>query len=791
MAKSRLARVALIALTVLGFGACAGRAYVRSGLPSHDGEGKLAGASADVTVTRDEYGVPSIWAESEEDAYRALGYAHAQDRLWQMEFLRRVADGRLSEIFGEELVDTDRFMRTLGMGRAAIADEGLLEPGSRKIAEAYVAGVNAWLETRKGSLPIEFLLLRLTPEPWTIRNSLSIAKIIAADLASFSVELEHQRAIDKVGEKKAAELAPPYPAYGPLILGGLAGDADRRLGARPSLGSSPVGGVAPFEVSDTTRAVLDTVVASHASNAWVVGGARTASGKPIVANDTHLTLRAPSLFYLAALHGGPVQRAGVTIPGIPGVILGKAPGFAWGFTDAMVDDVDFYVEKVEGDSYLTPAGLRPFERRDEIIKVKGKPDLIHAVRATRHGPVLSDVDKRVKDRVLAMRWTAIEPARALNALLAMNRAPGWRELVEASRDFDTAKQNMIFASDDGTIGYVLIGKVPVRKSGDGILPVPGWDDEHEWTRFLGPEEKPRALNPPEGFIVTANNRQVGPDYPHLLTRIYASPFRAMRIRQLIESTPKMTPADVARHQLDVEDALAKRYLPRAVSAAEAAGIPAARAALAAWDGQAKPDSRAAALFYVWLETLRRKIAEDEWAGEKMYFPRFVLIETLDHDGGAWVDDVRTPAVETLDELAREAMKEAVATVGATKTWADFHATYIEHPLGRVKMLDRIFAFNMDVAPRGGSSHTVNVAIYPEATPPFKSKDGASHRAIVDLGDPDGASGFMVPTGQAGHPSSPNYRDLHALWLRGEVVPMPLDRARSDARAKHRMVLRSR
>lgn len=785
----RIARGLAIAAIALGLAGVSGRAVVRSSIPDYTRGARLTGLGADVTVTRDEHAIPAVWAENEPDAYRALGYLHAQDRLWQMELLRHIADGRLAEMFGGDLVEADLLMRTLGLGRAAEADEKLLDDDSRRDLEAYVAGVNAFIGEHPGALPPELLVLRVTPEPWTVRNSLSIAKIIAADLAAFGMELEHQRAVDLVGPERAAELTPEYPKYGPVILPELTSptpsapprEEHGSLDRAPNEAHGLV-----FAFSDVTESMLASVTASHASNSWVIGGARTASGKPLLANDAHLTLRAPSLWYLAAIHGGPVARAGVTIPGIPGVVLGKAPTFAWGFTDAMVDDVDFFVERTAGeDAYLTPTGPKPFEKRTEVIKVRGKDDVVHVVRTTRHGPVLSDVDKRVKDRVLAMRWTAIEPARGMNALLRMNRAASWKDLVTATRDFDTAKQNMVFAADDGTIGYVLLGKVPVRKKGDGLLPVPGWTGEYDWERYLTPEEKPTVLNPKEGFIVTANNRQVGPEFPFFLTRIWASPFRAMRIRQMLEGATKVTAADVARQQMDLKDTMAARYLPLAKKAAEAAGETEARSALEAWDTEAKPDSRGAAIYWLWLESLRKRVGEDEWKGEKMYFPRFALIDLLDRGGGAWVDDVRTPQVETLDDVSREAMKDAARLAAGGKVWRDFHATYIDHPLGRVAALDQLFGFAIGPDARGGSPYAVNVAGYGDATPPFKCKEAASHREIVDLAD-DEAGGFVIPTGESGHPSSPYYRDLHELWLRGDVAPMPLDRKKSDARAKARV-----
>jgi penicillin amidase len=782
-----LGLVALAAVALLG-----ARHYLRSAEPDPGRDAALAGLSDPVEVWRDSLGVPHLWAESERDLFRAMGYVHAQDRLWQMELFRRVADGRMAEILGERLLDTDRFLRTVGMGRAAAENERVLDEESRALLEAYAEGVNAWIRGHTGALPPEFVVLRFRPEPWTVRNSLSIAKIMAWDLADWQLGLDLQRAADVVGPERAREIYPAYPEWGVRILGA---DAEwKGKGAAPARAAAParrVSGVALPRIPPLAAWLLDGVSAARASNAWVIGGERTRSGKPVLANDMHLALRAPSLWYLAALHGGGMSVTGMTIPGTPLVVAGHTERVAWGFTNAMVDDVDYFVEELhpaDSTRYRTPGGWEPFAVRAETIRVKGAEPVVHRVRATRHGPVLSDVEERGGSRVLAMRWTAHDPSTELRALVGMNRARSAGEFLEALRGFRSPHQNVVFADADGTIGYWMAGRVPVRSSGNGILPVPGWTGEGEWVRYLEWEEHPHVVNPREGFVVTANNRQLGPEYPFLLGTAWAGPYRALRIREMVERGARLTAADVARQQMDVRDAHALRYLPHAVRAAGAAGDSAAARLLRGWNGEARMDSRAAPLFYVWFEALRRRVGRDEYRGESMYFPRHALDRVLDAGGGGWVDDVGTERTEALAELSAEAMREAVREV-AGRTWGELHVTRIEHPLGSVGTLDRTLGLNVGPFPNRGSPSTVNVASYGGRELPYVNTHGASQRHVVDMADVDGAGGFVIPTGQSGLPFAKHYRDQTPLWREGRLWRIPLDREKAQARAVSRMVLR--
>ena len=777
--------VVVLALLV----AAVGRWYVRTA-ESASPSATIVGLQGKVEIWRDSLGVPHVWAATDADAMRAMGYVHAQDRLWQMDLLRRVADGRLAEVLGPEALEADRFLRTLGMGRAARAEERLLEAEPRALLQAYADGVNAWMRHHPGALPPEFLVLRFEPEPWTVRNSLSIGKAMSWDLADWNIGLDLQRAIQRVGAERGRELVPRYPENGIRILP----DGDPVRESRAPL-PAPAGPRVAVRASILPRVpalaaeLLGAASASHGSNSWVVDGTRTRSGKPILANDPHLELRAPSLWYLAALHGSSIHVAGVTIPGLPLVLLGHTSRIAWGFTNAMADDVDFFVERVDpADStrYLTPTGWVPFRVRSETIRVKGADPVIIRVRETRHGPVMSDVDARARGSVLAMQWTALSPSTSHAGLIGMNRARSRDEFLRALRLFNDPHQNVVFATAAGEIGYWMVGRIPVRRSGDGLLPRPGWTGEGDWVGYLDFDQHPHTLDPEEAFLVTANNAQAGKGYAHHIGSYYAEPHRASRIREMLVDARRLTAEDVARQQMDVRDALARGYLPLAVRAAEAAGKTGAARALREWDARATVDSHAAALFYTWYERLRRRVGDDEYSGKDVFFPRYTLNRILDAGGGAWVDDVTTAGREDLAGVSAAAMAEAVDEVG-DRVWGDLHTTHIRHALGSANILDRTLELNVAAFPSPGSYATVNVAAYGK-TPPFVNTNGASMRHVVDMADPDGAGGFVIPTGQSGLPFSPHYRDQTAYWREGRLWKIPLDRSRSNRVAVRRMIL---
>ena len=776
-------------------------------VPPLAGTETLPGLGAVVTVRFDSLGTPHIAANSDVDAFRALGYLHARDRLWQMETQRRAAFGTLSEVFGGATVASDRYLRSLDIGRAADRSLALLPPETQLILDAYVAGVNRWIAAPTRPLPPEFQVLRVRPEPWTRRDVVGVARIMAWDLAAAYTELGMARALTRVGPERIRELFPDYPADAPVTLPagsytyrGTEGRGDRgtgapghgRMGPRGSRAvpsASLAAGDVP-EIPALAAEVLDAVAMARGTNAWVIGPARSRSGKPILANDPHLVLRAPALWYVVAITCPSYQVAGATIPGLPPVILGHNRRIAWAWTNLEADDVDYVIERLTPDSsqVLTIAGLVPTEAVYDTIRVRNGPPVPFVLRRTPHGPLVprDGVAGAPRDGMMeavAMRWTAHEPSDELTAILALDRASDWASFLEAARGLKVPEQNWLYADVDGNIGYTATGRIPVRRSGIGVLPTPGWTDEGRWERFLDFDELPRALNPPEGFIVSSNNRVAGPEYPWLLSSDWATPYRARRVRELLTTGGPFTADDVQRMQMDTLDLFARAMKELAASSAERAGFADRAALLRAWDGTAGADREEPTLFYVWYRALQRLTFEDELGGPMT--PSSRLHAWLFAGASPWFDDVRTSETEDLAALAERAMREAVPMSGRRR-WGEVHQTVARHALGEARPLDLLLRLNLGPTPRPGSLYTVNVADFGGYSPPFTNTHAASLRHVVDLADPD-AGRFIVTGGSSGNPVSARYRDQQPRWLRGELVTVPISPGRVQTASLLRLV----
>lgn len=743
--------------------------YVRSSRPPVDGGVTLAGLGHPVEAFRDSMGVPHLFAEDETDLLFAQGYTQAQDRLWQMELFSRVAQGRLSEVLGAGLVDTDRFLRTIGIWRAAAAQEVALDSTTLGGLKAYAAGVNAWIDGHHGALPPEFLALRFEPGEWTPRHSLAIEKIMAWDLASYDNGVQLSGAVRAVGAGRAAILQESDPPEGTTIL-----ESD----------------AIPPPVPATAAALLDASSITRASNAWVIGGALTRSGKPILANDMHLALRAPSLWYLMALHAPGYEVAGMTLPGVPFVVAGHSRAIAWGFTNAMLDDVDLFVERpdpADASRYLTPDGSAPFETRTDTIRLRGRDEpVVVEIRSTRHGPVLENVRSVGGSDVVAMRWAAHDPSTSLTAIPAMGRARDANEFVAAIAEFDNPHQNVVYADTAGGFGYAMAGRIPIRGTGrrPPVLPVPGWTGEWDWAGYAPFSAHPQVFAPSQGYVVTANNRQVAGAAADGISAEWEMPFRAERIRQMVRAGGPFSAADVAAMQLDVRDLLAERYRDVAVRAAERAGQHGAASELRSWNLEASENARGAALFNVWYERLRIQVQRAFYGGRPLWFPRRALNLVLDSAALPWLANGDV----TLDSLASRALVEADSIV-AGRTWGEVHTIGAEHALAASALLNRLLGLNIGPEPAAGSPVTVNVAHYGGGAVPLRSTYGPSQRHVADLADIDGAGGFILPTGQSGLPFDEHYDDQWPLWRRGGLWRVPLDRAAAQARAVHRLVLR--
>lgn len=795
-------RIAVVSAVFVGLVAVLTASWLlrlRRGPVPAEGELGLPGLEAPVTVLRDSMGIPHLWAESEEDLFRAQGWVTASDRLWQMESLRRVAEGRLSEVFGATTLASDRFLRTLGMARAAAWTEAELRPEERRLLEAYVEGVNARIRAWRGALPPEFVLLGVDPEPWTLTQLLSIEKVMAWDLAAYGGDLSVAEARAELADSAFEVVRPGYPAWAPTIVdgwpaGGRADWLSTADGLGPADGAARSGAPLAPPVDPGTLATLargarapDAVVPfleaasiSHASNAWVVGPGRSRSGRPLLANDMHLGLDAPPIWYLVGLHAPGLDVVGVSLPGTPGVIAGHNRAVAWGFTNASLDDTDFFVERLDpSDStrYRTPEGSRPFETRTEIIRIGGRGGEARAdtlvVRESRHGPIVSDVGDRAGHELLAVRWAAHDPGRTVHAVLALDRARSAADVVEALRDFTNPHQNVVFADTAGAWGYWMAGRVPIRASGaPPILPVPGWTGEHDWVGVLPFEEHPHVLAPSEGFVVTANNRQSRADGSGRVAQRWADPYRAIRIRELLEASERHDAGSMLAVQMDVGSAFARRHRERAVRAFRDAGLEALADSLAEWDRRADRASRASTLFHRWIEEVRAGERRQLYGSERGYYPRSAVDRSL-VEGRVTPEDAVAAARRSADDFV---------------PWGEVHRLSIGHPLGEVPWLGPLFGFGRRDIPRAGSPHTPNVASYGGRSLPFRVTAGPSQRHVVDLGDVDGAGGFVLPGGQSGLPGSPHAWDQLPLWRSGGLVHLPLARAGVQARTLSTLTL---
>ncbi|MBZ5558913.1 MAG: penicillin acylase family protein [Acidobacteriia bacterium] len=710
--KGLAALIALVAIVALG-----AYLYLRRSLPQFDGTTTVAGISARVDIIRDADAIPHIFAANRLDGLFGLGYVHAQDRLWQMEIQRRIGFGRLSEVLGATALPQDRFLRTIGFGRAARAAWASTPDWAKQRVSAYVAGVNAFIATHHGAgLPPEFSLLRFEPEPWKGEDVVVWVKMMAWDLSgNYSFELLRHDLIQAVGEARMAQLLPPYPANGLSILGksGTTEDTEARSN---EMYSPSVSSVSPVVSLSWTHAFASALSFGDAttrdflrggateglgSNNWVVDGTLTASGKPLLANDPHLGTRLPSTWYLAHISAGDFDLIGGTFPGTPAVALGRNKYIAWGATNVAADVEDFYRERLDatGTFYEFRGAQEPITVIPETIVVKGAAPVHVDVRVTRHGPLWSDAvnannaeskttPKPAPLEPLAFRWTALDPDDGtLASFLKVNEARNWTEFTDALKGYVVPSQNFVYADVDGHIGYYAPGHIPVRASGDGSRPADGWSGDAEWTGWVPFDDLPHTFDPPDHVIVTANNRPVAPPYNPMLGLEWAEPYRAQRITDLLDQlrdvqtsrgvrlqpdqTHKLTPDDFARMQADTLSLHAKTLLPLLLSHANAVGARDNQAIdlLRRWTFNAVGDSPAPAIFQAWFLHLTPTLAGDDlgplvteaYQGKFSFVTRFIINTLTSNPSNdvTWCDDVTTARHETCDEAVAGALHKGV------------------------------------------------------------------------------------------------------------------------------------
>lgn len=724
---------------------------LRASLSQVEGRIALKGLSAPVEVVRDRWGVVRVRAASLEDLFFAQGFVHAQERLWQMEFQRRVGQGRLAEVLGEAALPQDRFLRTWGFYRAAESAYERLYPEEKRVVDAYVAGVNAFLESG-APLPPEFRLLSFRPEPWTGPDVLVWAKMMSFDLSmNWEEELLRHRLLARgVSPERLLELLPPYPEDAPTILQA----EDLNL---------------PLSREEAPAALLRLAPPRflEASNNWVVSGSRTATGKPFLADDPHLGLQAPSLWFLMALEAPGYRVIGATLPGVPGIVIGRNERIAWGVTNVGADVQDLYLlEDVGGKGYRYKGQVVPYRVREERIRVKGGKEEVLWVRETHYGPVITDALQDPPKTPMALRWVSLdEEDHILMAFLGVNRARNWQEFTEALRHYSAPSQNFVYADVDGNIGYIAPGKFPIRREGHtGMVPVPG-NGEWDWQGYRKPEEWPKVLNPKEGFVVTANHKVTPKGFPYALTYDWAEPYRAERIREMLLAKEKLSLEDMKAIQMDQKSLLFRDFRPvlellNPLSERSRTW----RERLLAWDGVADRASEEALVFALWYTELTR-LPEKEVGQPYWDEPRYLLRAMREGDKNC--DQPGTEYRESCLDFAALALERALDRKEAlrARSWGEVHRATFPHAVLTHTPLKRLTDRRV---PFGGDRYTVNVGPFvPES---LQMTHGPSYRQIVDLSDPE-ASLFIHPMGQSGHFLSPHYADLLPLWTRGGYLPM--------------------
>nr|WP_241004025.1 penicillin acylase family protein [Magnetospirillum aberrantis] len=720
-----------------------------SSLPRIEGRFPVKGLDLPATVARDEAGIPHVTARSVRDAYFAIGWTHAQDRLWQMELQRRVAAGRLAETVGAAGLDSDRFLRTLGI--RTLAESGLdkLDKPTRDVLQAYADGINAWLRDHWHRLPPEYIILGIRPEPWSAADSLSIGRLMALQLTNdWRAELSRGKLAGRFDARRLGELWPDVATDAPVTLGAV--DTDRVLAAVP-----------------------DTASPRLASNVWAISGEHTASGKPLLANDPHLGFQAPVQWYLLSVDAPGLSLSGGTIPGIPFHLVGHNGRIAWGTTTTHADTVDLFVEKLAGeDSYLTPKGPERFAERTETIKVKGAADVELRVRTTRHGPVISDLSggQVVSGQVIAMRATALAADDlTAQAYHRLNRAIDWRGFSGALRDFGAPVQNFAYADMTGAIGFATAGRVPTRPKGvNSAVPVRGWTAEGDWTGWIPADKMPQQLNPKSGRVVNANNAVVGNRYPYQIASQWPEAHRAERIEQVLAGHDGWTVAETAALQLD-ETSLPALTLKEELVSAPLSDPLAQQAArlIADWDGRMDRSRAEPLIFAAWLDQLWRDLLADELGDDFAAYgrPKADVVNNILNRNRHWCDDVSTTEAETCETVAGRALERAVRTLAErhggnmmTWRWGDDHLARFDNAvMGRLPLVGD--GMNLAIA-TGGDDFTVNRGSYLPGS--FRHVHGPGLRAVFDLSDLNN-SRFVIATGQSGNALSRHYDDMMAAW----------------------------
>ena len=802
----KLIVIALLLLILAATATISGLYYQwsRRSLPQLDGEIPLTGLKQDVIVRRDKFGVPYITAQTDEDLMFAEGYVTAQDRLWQIDLIRRAAGGRMSEVLGSDQLEFDKRQRSFGFRRAAERTLRSMNPDDVVTLTSFARGVNAYIEEHRDNLPLEFHILQYEPEPWKPVDTLLVDGLMSEMLStSWDRDAFRGQFADKLDAETKKYLYPEFTVNDQILVGSdgtpLPGEI-QQAPARKTVSPAAPAMADLFEIQRKTFAALGLDADLPGSNNWVISGKKTTTGKPILANDPHLGHAIPSIWYQIELESkeSGYHAAGVTLPGTPGIVIGHNDRIAWGVTNYYADVQDLYYEE------MNPQNLRQYkvgnEWRDaeiirEPIKVRrslrstATDTVDFAVTITRHGPIVSDTG----GKKLALHWNTLDDINGFSAFASINRAKNWDEFKNALKLYPGPAQNFIFADMDGNIGYHVAANIPIRKSGDGTVPYDGTTDDGEWLSNVPFDELPQSYNPEVGWIATANNRTTGKDYKHMLGHEWSSPYRAMRINELIRTHEKLSVDDVRAIQADIysiPDVEFAKAVERILKSGPKSSDPNADELLKTvenWDGKLSPDSVKATIISATRESLTAKIIRGKFgkdADKYTWYNQTAGISQILYDKPT---SMLPSGVASYDELIIQSYKDALADLtsrfGSDKNkwqWGDAHALVFKHPLG-LSLLKSLL--NAPPIKMGGGGSTVNAYGYTRAS-------GVSMRMIVDLSDLDNSS-QNITVGESGQNSSPYYSDQIADWVSVTRHIFPFTEAAVEKAKVHLLTLKPR
>ncbi len=751
------------------------RHLARKGVPDYHTPVQLSRLKDSVTVYRDAYAIPHIYARNESDLYRAFGYCMAQDRLWQMDLLRRVTQGRLAELFGQNLVETDLLMRSL---RITAKSEIIFTDSSPEVIaamQAFSDGINQYIETHRKKLPLEFTLLKYQPEPWHPVHSINLIGYMAWSLTfPWENEVLLHQIKQKVGDQYQ-ELIPDVTTQKTLVHPHY---SDQNL---------EFDLLATLQRYQTPLSSLGLTI-FNASNNWALAPHKTKNNQPIFANDMHLGLNSPGIWYQAHhIVEGQLNVTGVALPGAPFIIAGHNAHIAWGFTNVSVDDMDFYLEKINPDNphqYRFNGQWRPLRIQQEIIQVKDSDPIKREIHFTHRGPIISDF-KGIKKEKISMRWTGNEYSDEIRSIYLLNRAQNWADFTNAVRTFRSVNQNVIYSDIHGNIGLYTCAGIPIRKKGQGIRVYPGWTDAYDWEGLVAFEEQPSTYNPDCGFVAAANNKTVANSYPYHISHWFSPPYRIDRIRELLRSKSRLSRDDFKSIQNDNQSKLVNKILPRLLETLTASKklSPQEKQALDSlhnWNQVYTKNSVAATLFDQFYLCFLENLLADEMESplfrkflSTTYLPMYAVENLWHNPHSAWYDDITTShQIEGFQDIVWQSFRATVDTLSAQLgenparwQWGRRHRLTLKHPLAEVKILDRLFDLNQGPLPAAGSFHTVGYHGY-KFSNPFAITAGASQRHIYTPADWD-QSLSIIPTGTCGVPASKHYCDQFPLYMAGQ------------------------